>query len=198
MPILYILLGVLGLAVIYVFATYNKFQTLKTRIEASVQEIGNQLKRQAEMIPNLVSSVKGYMKHESKIFSDLTEARKMIVSSLQSGDAAKMVEASQTAAQALAPIRAVFESTPELQAAGPTSKLMDELRDTADKIMYSRRTLIDLTADYNVLIVTLPSSFIANIFGFKKEKGLQMAAEAAADVTTVKQEETKTPEVKLE
>jgi LemA protein len=198
MPFLYIFLGILGLAAVYVFSIYNKFQTIKTRIEASVQEIGNQLKRQADLIPNLTQSVKGYMKHEKKIFKDITDARKQIISSLKSNDVAKMVEASQKATQALAPIQAVFESTPELKAAGPTTKLMDELRDTADKIMYSRRTLIDLTADYNVMVVTLPSSIIAGIFKFEKEKGLQMAAKSAEEATTVKDEETKTPKVDLE
>lgn len=188
---------ILVLIALYVFSLYNKFVTLKTRIKASIQEIGNQLKRQAELIPNLVSSVKGYMKHEAKIFKDLTEARKSIMTAVQKGDAQQMVDAASQVTKALPAIQAVFESTPELKAAGPTTKLMDELRDTSDKIMYSRRTLIDLTADYNILIVRFPSNLIANIFSFKEEQGLKMPEEAKAEATEVKKEETKTPKVDL-
>lgn len=189
---LFIIIVVIAL---YVFSTYNRLVTYKTRIKASIQEIGNQLKRQADLIPNLVASVKGYMKHESKIFKDLTDARKMIVSAVKSGDAQKLVDASAKAMQAIAPIQAVFESTPQLQAAGPTTQLMEELRDTADKLMYSRRTLIDLTADYNVSIVTFPSNLVAKLFNFSQESGLKMPE--AETVTTVSKEDIKSPKVDL-
>jgi len=189
---------ILGAVVLYFFSAYNRFVTLKTRIEASIQEIGNQLKRQADLIPNLVSSVKGYMKHEKDIFKDLTDARKQIISAVESGQAQKMVEAAQAVKQAMAPINAVFESTPELKAAGPTTKLMDELRDTADKVMYSRRTLIDLSADYNAMVVRMPTNFVASLFGFEKEKGLEMPEETKKEVTTVTKQETKSPKVDLE
>lgn len=191
----YIILGLIVLLVLYVLATYNSFQTIKTRIEASIQEIGNQLKRQADLIPNLVESVKGYMKHEKDIFKELTNARKMAMQVVDSGNAQKMVDASARMAQALAPIRAVFESTPALQAAGPTSQLMEELRDTADKVMYSRRTLIDLTADYNIMVVTVPSSIIAGLFSFIKMPGLKV--EGIEENLKVSSEEQKTPKVKL-
>lgn len=186
-----------GVIVIWLLGVYNKFVTIKTRIKASIQEIGNQLKRQADLIPNLVSSVKGYMKHESKIFKDLTDARKMIVEAVKSNEPQKMVDASAKVQQALAPIRAVFESTPQLQAAGPTTNLMDELRDTADKVMYSRRTLIDLSADYNIMVVTFPSNLVANVFGFKEEAGLKMPEGAEDEAASVSKESLKTPKVEL-
>lgn len=195
MNTLYLIIGGLVLLGLYLMSTYNQFVTIKTRIKASIQEIGNQLKRQAEMIPNLIASVKGYMKHEKQIFKDITDARKMILSAVKSGSAQAMVDASVKATQALAPIQAVFESTPQLQAAGPTTKLMDELRDTADKLMYSRRTLIDLTADYNIKVMTFPSNLMAMIFGFKEEPGLTMPETAGA--TSVSEAETKTPKVDL-
>lgn len=173
MPILFILLIVLGVG-FYLWSAYNGFVTTKTRITASIQEIGNQLKRQAELIPNLVASLKGYLKHEQKIFEDLTEARKAVMKVVELGNAKKLLEAASRLQTALAPIRAVFESTPQLQAAGPTSKLMDELRDTADKVMYARRTLIDLVADFNIKIVAFPSNLVAKLFGFKAEEGLKL------------------------
>ncbi|MGI5827584.1 MAG: LemA family protein [Patescibacteria group bacterium] len=195
--IVWILLGLLIIAVIWAFGTYNRFVTLKTQIEASIQEIGNQLKRQADLIPNLISSVKGYMKHEKEIFQSITDARKQVMEVItkDGSDAQAIVDASSKLQQALAPIRAVLESTPELQAAAPTQKLMDELRDTADKIMYARRTLIDLTADYNIARVTVPSNIIATLFNFEKQPGLTMPE--AAKATTVTAEETKTPKVEL-
>jgi len=191
MILLILIVGV----IVYVFLTYNKFVTTKTRIKASIQEIGNQLKRQSNLIPNLVKSVKGYMKHEKKVFGDITEARKAVTSALRSNDTQKIVDASAKLQNALAPIRVVFESTPELQAAKPTVKLMDELRDTADKLMYSRRTLIDLTADYNVMVVTIPSKFIAATFGFKQEAGLKTPVEG--EHLEVSAKETKAPKVEL-
>ena len=191
----YVLLGLIVVAVFYVLGTYNKFVTTKTRINASIQEVGNQLKRQADLIPNLVESVKGYMEHEKEIFDEITQARKAASGAVDEGDPQKMLEASSKLERAIAPIRAVFESTPQLQAVEPTVHLMDELRDTADKLMYSRRTLIDLTADYNAMVVTVPSNLIANMFGFKPLTGLQMPD--STEALTVKEEDLKTPEVKL-
>jgi len=198
MNTLLILIAVAGVVVLWLVSTYNKFVALKTQIEASIQEIGNQLKRQADLIPNLVESVKGYMKHEKDIFKDLTDARKMVmdVVSKKGSNAQALVDASTALQQAMAPIRAVFESTPQLQAVGPTSKLMDELRDTADKTMYARRTLIDITADYNMMVVQMPSNIVAMLFNFSKQPGLKLADMESA--TSVSSEETKNPKVSLE
>jgi LemA protein len=171
---------------LYILSTFNKFKTIGVRLEASLQEIGNQLKRQAELIPNLVASVKGYMKHEQAAITKITDARKSILSALKTGKAQGLVDAAAQLQSAVGGIQAVFESTPQLQAAGPTQDLMNELRDTADKVMYSRRTLIDLTADYNTMVATVPSSWIAGIFKFQAKEGLKTTSE-----------ETKTPKVEL-
>lgn len=180
---------------LYFWSLYNQFVTIKTRIKASIQEIGNQLKRQTDLIPNLVASVKGYMQHEKKIFEELTEARKQVVKFTGGSDTQKMIEAGSRLQNALMPIRAVFESTPQLQAAGPTGQLMEELRDTADKVMYSRRTLIDLTADYNIMLVRFPSNLVGKMFRFQAEPGLKMPEEGES--LTVKKEELKTPKVEI-
>ncbi len=190
-----LILVVLVALVLYLVSVFNKFKTMETRIRASIQEIGNQLKRQAEMIPNLIASVKGYMKHEQKALDKITEARKMALRAVESGNAKGMVDAASQISQALPAIQAVFESTPELQAAGPTRQLMDELRDTADKVMYSRRTLIDLTADYNVMVATFPTNLIANMFKFAAKPGLT-TVETGAHVE-VSAGEMKTPKVEL-
>ncbi len=182
--------------VLYAVGVYNRFVSTKTRIEASIQEIGNQLKRQADLIPNLVSSAKGYLTHEKDVFKMLTDARKMVTDAVKGGKAQDMIDASANLQQALAPIRVVLESNPQLASAGTVTKLMDELRDTADKVMYSRRTLIDLTADYNIMVVTMPSNIIAMIFKFEKMAGLKMP-EGVEDQMAVKKEEMTTPKVNL-
>lgn len=182
-------------ALLYLISVYNSLQTLKVRIRAGIQEIGNQLKRQADLIPNLVSSTKGYLAHEKEIFDKLTTARKAIIGALESRDAQKMIESQELLGKALAGLRVVVESNPQIKASEVVSRLMAELRDTADKVMYSRRTLIDLVADFNQKLVVFPSSLVAKIFGFQKEEGLRVSREE--EFLAVRAEETKTPEVKI-
>jgi len=79
-----------AIILIWLISTYNFFVSSKARIKAAVQEIGNQLKRQADLIPNLEESVKGYIKHEKRIFADLTEARKAVMKAVDSGNLQKM------------------------------------------------------------------------------------------------------------
>lgn len=174
---------------------YNRFSTLKVQIKASFQEIGNQLKRQSNLIPNLVDSVKGFMKHEKGIFEELTSARKMVQSAMSSNDPKMIDKAQLSIDKALSSLRVVVESNPQIQSSGLVNNLMDELRDTADKLMYARRTVIDLTASYNTMLVTVPSAWIGSIFGFTQEKGLIMPEDDSA--TTITTEETKNPKVSL-
>lgn len=191
-----LLIGIIFALIIYFFATYNKFQTIKTRIEASIQEIGNQLKRQADLIPNLESSAKAYLKHEKEIFTKLAEARKAITQAVKEGVPQKMVDAASKLQEVLPRLTIAVEDNPELRAQEPIKKLMDELRDTADKVMYARRTLIDLVADFNRMLLTVPSNIVGNLFGFKKKEGLKTPKEG--EHLEVKAEETKTPKVKLD
>jgi len=187
---------ILVLAIIFLFFSfYNKLKTTQVRIKASIQEIGNQLKRQANLIPNLVDSVKGYMTHEKGIFDQLTEARKSIDQAVQTNDPKAMDKSQDLINKALGSIKVVMESNPEIKASNLVSNLMNELRDTADKLMYARRTLIDLTADFNTAISTIPGMWIAPLFGFKEEKGLSTPTDM--DQLEVTMEETKNPEVKL-
>jgi LemA protein len=192
MPLLIIILIAIFL---YAVGVYNSLATTKTRIGASIQEIGNQLKRQGELIPNLESSAKGYLKHEKEIIRLLAEARKAVSSAIDSADLGKMSAAGEKVAQLIPKIQVVMESNPQIKGADVITKLMDELRDTSDKVMYARRTLIDLTADYNVKLVTFPSNLIANLLGFKAEKGLETPA--SGEHLTVSSSDTKTPKISI-
>jgi len=191
----YILIAIIIAAVGYVLYIYNTLSTFKVRVRASIQEIGNQLKRQADLIPNLEASVKGYLKHEKDIIKELAEARKAVTQAQKSGTLNDAEKASEKIAQVIPQIRIAVESNPELKGADVVTQLMEELRDTADKVMYSRRTLIDLTADYNTVIVNFPSNIIANIFGFKQEQGLE--APLDGQHLKVSESDTKTPKVNL-
>lgn len=169
--LLFVLIGV-GF---YFVSVYNSLQRLKTQIAASIQEIGNQLKRQASLIPNLESSVQGYLKHEKGIYDMITKARMAVQAADKSGSMDDIENAVNQIQSVIPQIKVMVESNPELKADQTVTKFMDELTDTADKLMYARRTVIDLTQSYNEKLVTVPSNIVASIFGFKPEKGITTA-----------------------
>ncbi|MFA5532684.1 MAG: LemA family protein [Candidatus Shapirobacteria bacterium] len=189
------ILAVVVILALFLLTFYNKLKRFQIQIGASIQEIGNQLKRQANLIPSLVDSVKGYMKHEKGIFQDLTNARKSVDEAINTQSGKKIDQAQSLINKTIGSLKVIMESNPEIQTSGLVNNLMDELRDTADKLMYSRRTLIDLTADYNVSIVTIPGVWVASLFGFKKEKGLDTPIET--EQLKVSSEEMKNPKVNL-
>lgn len=191
-----IFIVIAGVVIFYIVGVYNSLQTLKTQIHASIQEIGNQLKRQANLIPNLETAVKGYLKHEKGIFQMLTDARKAAETADKTGKAADL-EKALASVQALIPkIQVAVEDNPEIKADGTVSKFMDELTDTADKLTYARRTVIDLTQTFNQKLVVFPSNVVAGLFGFKAEKGLETATSGSH--LAVSETETKDHKVSLD
>jgi len=168
-----IILGVIAIAVIlYAISVYNSLVTLRTQIHAAIQEIGNQLKRQASLIPNLENSVKGFLKQEKDIFGMLTNARKSVDTAAATGSAAD-IDKAISQIQAIVPrISIMVEDNPELKSNETVAKFMSELTDTADKLMYARRSVIDLSQNYNQMLLTFPSNLVAKAFSFKPEKGL--------------------------
>ncbi len=178
----------------YVMTVYNALQTLLTQIEASVQEIGNQLKRQASLIPNLEASVKSFMKQEKDVFQMLTDARKSVAAA--SPTDMESVEAAQQQLNALLPkLQVAVEDNPELKSNETVQQFMNELRDTADKLMYARRAVIDLTQNYNQKLVTFPSNLVAMVFSFQKQAGI--ATPLTGSHVEVSQSETEDVKVNL-
>lgn len=190
-----IAVGILIVLAIYLVGFFNGLKTTEVQISASIQEIGNQLKRQSQLIPNLIESVKGYMKHEKGIFEDLTSARKLIDQAIDSKDPKAIDKAQSLLNRTMGSLKVIAESNPQIQASGLVGNMMEELRDTADKIMYARRTFIDLSADFNVKISTIPGVWVAPLFGFQKKAGLETPN--SKDITSVSESETKNPQVKL-
>lgn len=193
LPLITLLLVVL--LSVYVISIYNWLQTTLTRITASIQEIGNQLKRQANLIPNLEISAKTYLKHEKDIFKSLTDARKAVESATGSKNMADIDKAADKISALLPKLNVLVESNPELKGEKVISRLMDELRDTADKLTYARRVLIDLSADFNAKIITFPSNLVASSFGFKTAVGL--STPMTGTHLTVTEDETKDQKISV-
>ncbi len=191
----YIILGIIVLVAFYVVSQYNWFQTTRTRIIAAIQDIGNQLKRQSSLIPNLEASTKGYLKHEKGIYEEIVSARKAVDKAAGGKDMSKIEAASNAISNLVPKLQVLVESNPELKGAEVVTRLMDELRDTSDKLMYARRVVIDLSAEYNVRVVTVPSNIIANMFGFKEQQGIATPLEG--EHLEVSQEEMKDPKINI-
>lgn len=187
--IMWIALGIIAVVVVYAISIFNSLNTLKIRINASIQEIGNQLKRQVQLFSDINNEVSAAMGQETKIFKMLTDARKTLNEAVGSGSAQKMSDATDKISQMLPQLKVIVESNPQMQSMGVVSRAMDESRDTADKCMYARRTLIDLSADYNNQLVVFPSNIIAGMMGFKPEEGLKMVD--VGNTTEVSSEEMK-------
>lgn len=191
---LYILIPVVLIG-LYVMGIFNSLQRLKTQITASIQEIGNQLKRQASLIPSLENAAKGQLKHEKAIYEMLTEARKSTAKAEKSGNSEDINQAISDIQKLIPQIQVVVESNPELKANEAITKFMDELTDTADKLTYARRSVIDLSQSYNEKLVVFPSNIVAKIFAFKAEKGLETAM--TGEHVRVSEEDMKAPKVDL-
>ena len=116
----------------------------------------------------------------------LADARKSVNAAAKSGDIGKQSQAASMMGDLLPRLSVIVESNPQLQGNTTVTNLMEELRDTSDKVMYARRTLIDLSADYNVKVVTFPSNLVANMFGFAAQPGFE-----------VEEKDTKTPKISL-
>jgi LemA protein len=192
---LLIILALAAVIIFYLISVYNTLQRLKTQITASIQEIGNQLKRQMSLIPNLESTVKGYLKHEKGIFEMLSDARKSVAHAQETGSAQDIDQAISSIQNMVPRLQVAVEDNPELKSNESVNKFMAELTDTADKLMYARRSLIDLTQMYNEKLVTFPSNLVANMFGFKPEAGLSTPSTGAH--VEVKAEEMKDVKVDL-
>jgi LemA protein len=195
MNIFVILLIVLVVIALWIISAYNFFVSTRARLKAAVQEIGNQLKRQADLIPNLEESVKGYLKHEKSIFDDLTDARRSVTAAAKTNNLQEMSDAGSKFADVLGRLQVVVESNPEIKGSTVVTNLMEELRDTSDKVMYARRLLIDLTADFNVKRATFPTSLVANLFHIEEQPGLIMPNHG--EHLEVKSSDLETPKVKL-
>ncbi len=160
-----ILLIILAFLVIWAIFAYNRFITLINRAKEAWSDIDVQLKRRYDLIPNLVSTVKGYAAHESEAFENVTKAR------TQAMGAQNIVDKGKTENMLSSALRSVFaiaEAYPDLKANQNFLSLQSELSDTENKIQASRRFYNGNVRDLNIAIDTFPSNIVAGIFHFLK------------------------------
>ena len=171
-PLVWVII-ILAVLLVFVFiGYYNRFTVLSNRIANSLGQIDVQLKRRADLIPNLVETVKGYAKHEKEAISAVTEARKALVGAR---GLSEKVKADRTLEGALGRLFAIAEGYPDLKANTTFLELQRELTATEDKVAYSRQFYNDSILDYNNKCKTFPGKIFAGIFGFKEKQYLQIA-----------------------
>ncbi len=156
--------GIGVLAILYVWGLYNGLISLRTQIEEAWSQIDVQLKRRADLIPNLVETVKGYAKHEKGIIAAVTEAHKAMLSATGLASKAK---ASDALSGALNRLLALAENYPNLKANENFVQLQKELSDTEDKVAYARQYYNNSVMEFNIKIRTFPNSLLASQLGFK-------------------------------
>jgi len=181
--ILLIVLAVIVLLII--FGYFNKFIILENRIQNSWAQIDVQLRKRADLVPNLIEAVKGYVKHEKEMIAKVTDARKALIGAIPSSDMAKKLKAGDVLQKALRSVFAIAEAYPQLRANENFIQLQQELSDIEDKVAYARQFYNDSVMDYNNTCRTVPGMWFAKWFGKKEGKYLEIPA-AAREVPKVK------------
>ncbi len=168
--------GIIVLVVIFWFAgTYNRLITLTTRAKEAWADIDVQLKRRYDLIPNIVSTVKGYAAHEREAFENVTKARALAMGAKSVGEHA---QAENQLSGALKSLFAISEAYPELKANENFLRLAEELADTENKIQAARRFYNTNVRDLIVAIETVPSNLTAKLFGFKPLSYFELAGDS--------------------
>ena len=158
---------IVAVIIVWIIWTYNRLVSLKNRSEEAWSDIEVQMKRRYDLIPNLVSTVKGYATHEQTAFEKVTEARAKAISA---GSVAEHAEAENMLTGALKSLFAIAEAYPDLKANVNFLELQRELSDTENKIQASRRFYNANVRDLNIKIDMFPSNLIANLFRFVKRQ----------------------------
>lgn len=155
----------LGAVVLWIMYTYNSLVTLKNRADEAWSDIGVQLKRRYDLIPNLIETVKGYASHEAGTFQKVIEARNAAMG------AHTMSEHAQTENMLTGALKSIFalaEAYPDLKANQNFLELQRELTDTEDKVQAARRFYNSNVRDLNIKLQEFPTNLIGNSFGFSK------------------------------
>lgn len=162
-----ILLIIIGVVVLWLVAVFNGLVRLKNRVNEAWSDIDVQLKRRYDLIPNLVSTVKGYAAHEKELFEKVTEAR---ARAMGAGSTEDKAQAENALSGTLKSLFAVAESYPELKANQNFLELQRELTDTEDKIQAARRFYNGNVMEFNTKIELFPNNLIAGMLSFTKRE----------------------------
>jgi LemA protein len=168
--ILYVLLGVAVLIVLWAILTYNGLVSRRAMVAEGWSGIDAQLKRRADLIPNLVETVKGYATHERETFDELTKMR----SQAGSQDPAQRAAAETAITAAIGKVMAVAEAYPDLKASANFQALQKDLSDLEDQIQLARRYYNGAVRNFNVSVQQFPSNLVANMGGFTAAKFFEL------------------------
>lgn len=192
MTFLYIVIGIVVVAVLWGIWAYNNFVKLTQRTKEAWADIDVQLKRRYDLIPNLVETVKGYAAHERETFDAVTNARaeatKIHVdpSNITPEQIQAMAGAEQALTQSLGKLLAVAEAYPDLKANENFMELQRELSDTENKIQAARRFYNGNVRDLSIGLRSFPQNIIGNMFNFKEEEYFELEEDEAAAKEPVK------------
>jgi LemA protein len=176
---------VLALPLVLVGCGYNNIQTLDEQANAARSQIEVQLKRRADLIPNLVSTVKGYATHEDQVFSEVAQARAGLLGAIDSHDPQQMAAANSAATGALGRLLAISEAYPQLKADQGFLRLQDELTGTENRIAVARGDYNKAAQDYNTTIRTFPTALTAKVTGAKAKPYFEVTNGADREVPKV-------------
>jgi LemA protein len=159
--------GVVVFLLVYIWSLYNGLVRESTEIDEAFGQIDVQLKRRADLIPNLVEAVKGYAKHEKGVFTEVTQARSALMSAkTPAGKAA----ANDMLTGALKSLFAIAEAYPKLEANQSFVQLQKELSDTEDKVSYARQYYNTQLMEYNMKVKVFPNNMLAGTMGYKPKE----------------------------
>lgn len=176
----WILLAVVAVIGIFIWVTYNGLVQLNVRVQEAWSDITVQLKRRADLIPNLIESVKGYAAHEKQVFQDVTEARANVLAATQKGPEAT-AKAENQFEQTLKSLFAVSEAYPALRATENFQQLQNELVDTEDKIQAARRFYNGGVRDMNTRVQQFPANIVAGMFKFTNKEFFEVEDMASVE-----------------
>jgi LemA protein len=165
---------------------YNRIQSKDEAVKNALGNIQAQLQRRADLIPNLVETVKGVAKQESTIFISVAEARSKLAGAVQAGNVGEMAQANEAMKQPLARLLALVEAYPELKSNQNFRDLQSQLEGTENRISVARQDYNDVVRDYNTFIRTFPYSLTAKVFGASKPHDYFEASPGAKDAPKVK------------
>lgn len=164
---------------------YNTIQTLDEQAKAAQGQIEVQLQRRADLIPNLVSAVKGYAQHEQQVFDDVAAARSGLVNAVQTHDPQQMANANAALTAGLGRLFAVAEAYPDLKANQNFLNLQDELTGTENRIARARTDYNQAAQDYNTYIRRFPAVITAKVISAKEKPYFQVTNPTANEVPKV-------------
>jgi len=168
---LWILVVIIAVGLIWLISAYNGLIRLRQRVKNGWSQIDVQLKRRYDLIPNLVETCKGYMKHEREVLENVTRARTQAIE--VSGGAAEQAKAENFLSQTLRSLFAVSENYPQLKANENMLKLQEELTTTENRVSFARQHYNDQVMKFNTKTEVFPTNLIAGAFGFTKKDFFQ-------------------------